>query len=323
MAPRVVALSGGIGGAKLALGLARLLGEDDLLVIANTGDDFHHLGFHISPDVDTLIYTLAGLSDPEQGWGRRDETWSFMEALDALGGETWFRLGDRDLALHVERSGRLARGETLTTVMELIAHRFGVRHRIVPMSDDPVPTIVLTDHGDLAFQHYFVRERCRPRVRGFRYRGAETARPQSLALEALRGSRLEAVVLCPSNPFISIDPILAIPGLRAAIESSAAPVIAVSPIIAGAALKGPTAKIMAELDLEVSALGIARHYRQLLNGIVIDEKDRHILGAIVDTGIAGVKAETVMVTESDKVAVAEQVVDFARHLAAVPTAAAG
>jgi LPPG:FO 2-phospho-L-lactate transferase len=268
-----VALSGGVGGAKLALGLSRVLPPEELLVVANTGDDFEHLGLHVSPDLDTLMYALAGLDNPETGWGRRDETWLFMDSLGALGGETWFRLGDRDLATHVERTRRLRRGETLSGVTEDLCRRLGVGPRLLPMSDDPVRTRVRTDEGWLDFQDWFVRLQCRPVVRALEFAGAETARPQPEVLRALRGGGLRAVVVCPSNPLISIGPILAVPGLREAIAGCGAPVVAVSPIIGGEAVKGPTAKMLRELGTEPSAAAVARRYGGLLRGYVMEEGD--------------------------------------------------
>ena len=267
-----VALSGGIGGAKLALGLARLLGER-LTVIVNTGDDFEHLGLEISPDVDTTLYTLAGIANPETGWGRRDETWSFMEAIGELGGPTWFKLGDRDLATHVERTQRLRAGETPTAVTAHLARRLGVTARILPMTDAPVRTVVESDAGTLAFQDYFVREQCRPAVRSLRYEGAAAARVTSEAAAALSAATLGGIIVCPSNPWLSIDPILAVPGLREAIRASGAPVVAVTPIVAGKAVKGPTAKIMAELGLPPDVGSIVRHYGDLLDQVVVDAAD--------------------------------------------------
>jgi LPPG:FO 2-phospho-L-lactate transferase len=270
---RVLALSGGVGGAKLLLGLYRLLPPDSLAAIVNTGDDFEHLGLRISPDVDTALYTLGGLAHPEQGWGRRDETWNFMASLCAIGGETWFRLGDRDLALHVERTRRLRAGERLGTVIAHFARSFGVRAEIIPMSDDPVATRVVTAEGDLAFQDYFVRRRCEPVLRSLRYAGAETARLTDAARAAFASPDLETIVIAPSNPWLSIDPLLAIPELRRALETAKCPRIAVTPIIAGKAVKGPTAKIMAELGIPVSPLFVVQHFRGLIDGFVLDTRD--------------------------------------------------
>src|SRR5690242_12860474 len=226
----VLALSGGIGGAKLALGLYRVLRPDALTVVANTGDDFEHLGLAISPDIDTLLYTLAGLDNPETGWGRRDETWTFMAALGALGGETWFKLGDGDLATHVERTRRLAGGESLSQITDDFRRRLGISARILPMTDDRVRTRLLTEEGWLEFQDYFVRLRAEPVVHEIVYDGAAEARPNREIIAALAAIDLEMVVICPSNPFLSIDPILALPNVRQALRACRAPVIAVSPI---------------------------------------------------------------------------------------------
>lgn len=269
----VLVLCGGVGGAKLLRGLYSLLPSGSLAVIVNTGDDFEHLGLHISPDIDTALYTLGGLAHPEQGWGRRDETWSFMAALEALGGETWFRLGDKDLALHVERTRRVGDGESLSVVTADFARRFGIEAGIIPMSDDPVATRVDTDEGELAFQDYFVRRRCAPRVRGLRYEGAERARLSEDARAAFASPDLEAIVIAPSNPWLSIDPLLAIPELRRAIENAKCPRIAVTPIIAGEAVKGPTAKIMTELGIPISPVSVAEHYRGLSSAFVLDRQD--------------------------------------------------
>ncbi|MDP6774936.1 MAG: 2-phospho-L-lactate transferase, partial [Rhodospirillales bacterium] len=305
--------SGGIGGAKLAVGLSKVLAPGELLVVANTGDDFEHLGLNVCPDIDTLTYTLAGINDPETGWGRAGETWNFMAALEAIGGETWFRLGDGDLALHVERTRRLASGESLEAITADVARQLGVEHRIVPMSDDRVRTIVETADGDLAFQEYFVRQGCGPRVSGFRFDGAVAARPSPALLDALARPALEAVVICPSNPFISIDPIVALPALREALGACHAPVVAISPIVGGAALKGPTAKIMGELGLPVTAAAVAGHYGALLDGFLVDATD--VTDASNEPAIEVAPAHVVMDSLEDRVRLAAEALDFARRLA--------
>ncbi len=297
----VVALSGGIGGAKLALGLSRVLPGDELLIVANTGDDFEHLGLSISPDLDTLMYTLAGVANPETGWGRRDETWSFMAALQEFGGETWFRLGDHDLATHVERTRRLRAGETLSAVTADLCRRLGVAARILPMSDDPVRTRVLTEAGWIDFQDYFVRQQCRPATRQLAFAGADAARAHPDFLSALKRRDLRGVVICPSNPFISVEPILSLAGVRDALVSCAAPVIAVSPIIGGRAVKGPTAKMMAELGLEVSAASVAQRYADLLDGYVVDHEDARSVENIATRVFL---ASTLMSTLNDREALA-------------------
>ena len=300
----VLALSGGIGGAKLALGLYRVLPPDTLTIVANPGDDFEHLGLAISPDLDTLLYTLSGQDNPELGWGRKGETWTFMAALEGLGGETWFRLGDGDLATHVERTRRLHAGEHLSGVIDDFRRRLGIRARLLPASDDPVRTRLRTDRGWLDFQPYFVGLHCEPVVAEIVFAGADAAQLQPEFLAALADPALRAVVICPSNPFISIDPILAVPGVRAALRDCAAPVVAVSPIIGGRAVKGPTAKMMAELGLPVDAAAVARHYGDIIDVYVADEADAAGVGGL---DMPVVLARTLMVSLDDREALARTV----------------
>jgi LPPG:FO 2-phospho-L-lactate transferase len=307
----VVALSGGIGGAKLALGLYQTLPPNSLMVVCNTGDDFEHLGLSISPDLDTVLYTLAGIANPETGWGRASDTWTFMQALEQLGGETWFRLGDADLATHVERTRRLAAGERLSAIADDFRRRLGVHARLAPMCDEPVRTMVHTEDEVLPFQRYFVQRRCAPKVTGFEFQGAVEAHPLPALSEALESASLEAVVICPSNPFISIDPILAVPGMRAAIAACRAPVVAVSPIIGGRAIKGPTAKVMAELALSTSARTVVQHYGGLLDGFVLDAADADQARTIDAPCLA---TRTLMASEDDKRRLAAEVLVFARRL---------
>jgi LPPG:FO 2-phospho-L-lactate transferase len=309
----VVALSGGIGGAKLALGLSRVMPAADLVVVANTGDDFEHLGLSISPDLDTVMYALAGLDDPQRGWGRRDETWTFMTALATLGGETWFRLGDGDLATHVERTRRLKAGETLSAITADFCRRLELAARIVPATDDRLRTRLRTGEGWLDFQDYFVRLKCAPVVLELAYDGAATARAHPDVLAALRDPRLRAVVICPSNPFLSIEPILAVPGLRQAIADCTAPVVAVSPIIGGRAVKGPTAKMMSELGLPVSAVAVARRYADLLDAYVLDHVDA---AQAAELGIPTTLAHTLMLTLEDRDVLARHVLATADALKA-------
>lgn len=308
----VVALSGGVGGAKLSLGLSRVLPAKALTVIVNTGDDFTHLGLRISPDIDTTVYTLANLVNPDTGWGRRDETWTFMATTATLGGDTWFRLGDGDLALHVERTRRLTRGESLSQVTDDISRRFGVTARIVPMTDNTVATRIDTPDGELGFQEYFVRRQCQPPVSALRFDGAAMARPAPGVAAALQDKALAAVLICPSNPYLSIDPILAVPGLKSLLRASGAPVIAVSPLIGGRAVKGPTAKIMAELGLPVSPLEVARHYQGVIDGFMLDVRDAHLAAEFdIPTRIA----DTLMTTLADRDRLAGDVLQFAGTLA--------
>jgi LPPG:FO 2-phospho-L-lactate transferase len=307
----IIALSGGVGGAKLALGLARVMPPEQLVVVVNTGDDFEHLGLSISPDIDTVTYTLAGLANRELGWGRHDETWSFMETMESLGGETWFRLGDRDIALHVERTRRLNAGETLSAVTTDFCRRLGIKSHVVPMSDDPVRTRLRTDEGWLDFQEYFVHRRCEPVVHELLFQGAGAARAHPDFLAALRDPSLQAIVICPSNPFISVEPILAIPGVRQAMIDSPVPIIAVSPIIAGQAVKGPTAKMMQELGLDPSAGTVAHRYHDLLDGYVIDHAD---MSEVVSIDARVTLAQTLMRTMEDREALARTVLDAAAVL---------
>jgi LPPG:FO 2-phospho-L-lactate transferase len=293
----VVALSGGIGGAKLALGLSRVLAAGDLMVVANTGDDFAHLGLSISPDLDTLLYTLAALDDPHRGWGRRDETWTFMAALAKLGGETWFQLGDGDLATHIERTRRLCEGESLSAITADFCRRLAIATRIVPMTDDKVRTRLRTPAGWLDFQDYFVRQRCAPKILEIGYDGAAAARAHPDVLAVLRDPRLRAVIICPSNPYLSIAPMLAISGLRDAIAACGAPVVAVSPIIGGRAVKGPTAKMMTELGLPASATAVALYYAGLLDAYVIDHVDAALAAEL---SFPVTVAHTLMLTLEDR-----------------------
>jgi LPPG:FO 2-phospho-L-lactate transferase len=304
-----------VGGAKLAHGLSMALAAeaDSLSIIVNTGDDFQHLGLSISPDLDSVMYALAGLSDPIKGWGRQDETWRFMATLRDLGGESWFQLGDTDLAVHVERSWRLTQGATLTAVTAHLCKALGIGARILPMSDDPVRTRVLTAEGWMDFQDYFVRHQCQPAVREFMFFGADTARPQPEALAALKRPDLRAIVICPSNPFVSIEPILAVPGIRAAIQQARAPVMAVTPIIGGKAIKGPAAKMLTELGLDVSAAGVARRYVGLIDGFVVDHSDP---APEPLPGVTFVSAATLMSSVDDRLWLARAVLRAADTLVA-------
>jgi LPPG:FO 2-phospho-L-lactate transferase len=314
MSGHVVALCGGVGGAKLAHGLSLALAPQDLSIIVNTGDDFEHLGLKISPDLDSVLYALAGLSDPERGWGRSGETWNFMAALNGLGGESWFQLGDRDLAMHVERSWRLAQGATLSEVTAHLCGALGIGVRVLPMSDDPVRTRLLTTDGWLDFQEYFVHRQCRPALREFMFAGAGEARPQPDALAALKRKDLRAIVICPSNPFVSVGPILAVPGIRAAIQQSQAPVVAVTPIIGGKAIRGPAAKMMTELGLDVSAAAVARRYAGIIDAFVIDQTDP-LPASLPD--IKFFSAQTLMSTTETREQLARSVLQTADSLAGI------
>ncbi|MGH8209409.1 MAG: 2-phospho-L-lactate transferase [Steroidobacteraceae bacterium] len=309
----VVALSGGVGGAKLVMGLYRTLPPDALTVVVNTGDDFDHLGLRICPDIDTTLYTLAGLNHPEQGWGRRDETWTLLRVIESLGADPWFKLGDADTALHVLRTHRLSCGASLSEVIRDFRVRLGITANVLPMTDSRVETQVETDEGILAFQEYFVRRRCQPRTRAIHFAGADRAQPAAAVAEALTADELEAIILCPSNPYLSIDPLLAIPGLRATLERRRVPLIAVSPLIGGKAVKGPTAKIMQELGIDTSAIAIAHHYAGLIDALVIDEADA---GSATHLPIPVFTTGTLMRTMEDRVRLARFVLNCARQLQA-------
>jgi len=310
---KVLALCGGSGGAKLALGLSRVLAPEQLTIVVNTGDDFEHFGLPVCPDLDTVTYTMAGLCNPETGWGRRDETWHCLEALEQLAAETWFRLGDRDLAIHMTRRALLDQGRTLSEATTLITHRLGIAHNIDPMSDAPVRTMIDTDKGELSFQHYFVREQCQPVVRSIRFSGACDAALSPGFENALEDPQLAAILICPSNPFVSVAPILALPGIEDRLRQHRAPVIAVSPIVANKALKGPAAKMMRELGLETSALGVYHHYGSLLDGFVIDEQDRGLIDAAAGTGRLYC-CNTVMKSLEDRTVLAQECLSFASNL---------
>jgi len=312
MQGRILAITGGVGGAKLALGLSKIMTPDQLAFAVNTGDDFRHLGLHVSPDIDTLVYTLSGLSDPETGWGRCNESWQFMAALKQLGGETWFNLGDGDLAMHIERTRRLENGKSLTRITAELAAALGIEHPILPMSDDAVRTRVLTTSGALDFQHYFVREKCAPIVTGVEFRGADQASINPEILRLLRDRRLAGVVICPSNPFLSVDPILSLPGMRQELSRCKAPVIAVSPVVGGAAIKGPTVKMMRELGVDNSASWVAGHYRDFLDGFVLDREDAGLRAEIEAMGMSITVTNTVMKSLNDRVNLARHCLAFVR-----------
>ncbi|HRK90539.1 MAG TPA: 2-phospho-L-lactate transferase [Anaerolineales bacterium] len=299
---KIVALAGGVGGAKLADGLAQILPPEDLTVIVNTGDDFEHLGLTICPDIDTVCYTLAGLANPETGWGRAGETWNTIANVEKLGGPAWFRLGDQDIATHLERTRRLKEGQSLSQVTRDFCKAWGIQPTVLPMSDSPVRTMVDSDEGELAFQEYFVHRQCQPRVRGFRFDGVEVAEPAPGAKEALKSA--DAVVFCPSNPWVSIDPILKV------IKNMDKPVVAVSPIIGGKTVKGPAAKMYAELGIEPSALAVANHYRTILAGFVLDNADSNIESVIKDLKIKTLVTDTLMNQPADRKRLANDVLFF-------------
>lgn len=303
----IVALAGGVGGAKLADGLYQVVPPDQLAIVVNTADDFVLHGLSISPDLDTVLYTLAGLANPQTGWGVRDDTFYTLEMLARYGGPAWFRLGDRDFATHITRTALLREGLRLTQVTAQLAAALGVRARLLPMCDERVATIVETPEGALAFQEYFVHRGCRERVLRIRLDGIEHARISPEVDAALRAA--EAIVFCPSNPFVSIGPILAIPGLRGRIRSLDIPVVAVSPIVAGQALKGPAARMMDDLGVETSVSGIAALYADLDLSLLIDESDREQAQAVRAAGARPVVASIIMHDAAGRIDLARRVLE--------------
>ena len=299
---RIVALAGGVGGAKFAHGLAQILPPEDLTVIVNTGDDFEHYGLYICPDLDTVCYTLAGLANPETGWGRVDETWSVISNASKLGGPSWFNLGDQDLGTHLERTRRLNEGQALSQITKDFCKTWGIEHTILPMSDQPVRTIVETEAGDLAFQEYFVHRRCEPHVTGFRFEGVESAETAPGAREAIQSA--DAVIICPSNPWVSIDPILRV------VKQIDKPVTAISPIIGGQAVKGPAAKMYRELGIEPSALAVAKHYCDLVTGFVFDELDKQLEGEIRSLKMRTLVTNTLMKSHDNRKQLAMETLSF-------------
>jgi LPPG:FO 2-phospho-L-lactate transferase len=316
---KVVALAGGVGGAKLVDGLARVLPGDDLTVIVNTGDDFDHFGLHISPDLDTVCYTLAGLANPETGWGRSGESWHAMETVEQLGGPKWFRLGDYDLGVHLERTRLLSIGYTLTEICHHFCSLWEIKPKILPMTDDRVATIVHSNEGDLAFQDYFVKRKCEPVVSGFHFEGVERAVAAPGVVQSIEAADL--IVICPSNPWVSIDPILATSGVREAIgnQNVDRKVVAISPIIQGRTLKGPAAKMFSELGIHPSAASVAGHYGAsavggLLHGFVFDLVDNDQQASIEDLDMKTRLTNTIMMDEADRIRLAEEVIQFGEHL---------
>ena len=305
---KLVALAGGVGGAKLAHGLAQILPPQDLTVIVNTGDDFEHYGLYICPDLDTVCYTLAGLANPETGWGRANETWSVIENASRLGGPNWFRLGDQDLGTHLERTRRLKEGQTLTQITKDFCRAWGIEHTVLPMSDQPVRTIVDTDNGELAFQEYFVHRRCEPRVKGFRFDGIDKAEPAPGVCEAIQSA--DAIVICPSNPWVSIDPILKLLSPFLSGEGLGLRFVAVSPIIGGQTVKGPAAKMYRELGIEPSALAVANHYRGLAMGFVLDGIDQQLKGDIMGLNMRALVTNTLMNSLDNRSRLAKDVLNF-------------
>ena len=305
---KIVALAGGVGGAKLADGLAQLLLPSDLTIVVNTGDDFEHLGLNISPDVDTVCYTLAGLANPETGWGRAGDTFNTLDNLKKLGGQNWFQIGDMDLATHLERTQLLKQGVSPSLITQAFCKAWGVHQLVLPMSDQPVRTIVETNEfGEMAFQEYFVHQNCAPKVKGFRFAGIESAQPAPGVMEAI--NEADAVVICPSNPWVSIDPILALADLRLTLREKT--VLAVSPILGGQTVKGPAAKMYTELGIQPSALAVAHHYGDLLSGFILDSIDKELAKEFT---IPVTITDTLMKTREDRCRLAQDVLNLVNSL---------
>jgi LPPG:FO 2-phospho-L-lactate transferase len=311
---KVCALAGGVGGAKLASGLQDVLAPGDLSVVVNTADDFDLWGLHICPDLDTVVYTLAGISNPDTGWGIADESFETLNMLESYGEETWFKLGDRDLATHILRTSRMHSGETITEVTVGLSVALGVESAVLPMSDDPVSTVLDTTEGRLDFQEYFVRRGQRDEVLGIELRGIQDAGPTERVLAAL--SDADAIVLCPSNPVVSVGPILALPGITEALASASAPKVAVSPIVGGRALKGPADRMLASLGHEVSATGVARMYAGLVDGMVVDRTDEGERAGIEALGMRVLTTGSVMRDTEDRARLAAETLEFGAGLVA-------
>ena len=310
---KIIALSGGVGGAKLCLGLHQICEPEELYFIANTGDDFLYLGFYISPDVDTLVYTLAGVNNTKTGWGRTDETWKTHNVLGELGADNWFKLGDKDLALHLYRSKALRNGEGLTSITQDIANRFHIKATVLPMSDHMIQTVIDTNKGLLSFQEYFVKQASKPKIKSISFK-SNNPEPTAEVTETLMDPDLKGIIICPSNPYLSIDPILSIEKIRRSIAESKKPRVAVSPLINVQSVKGPTTKIMDELGLKTNVLTIAQHYKDYVDGIVIDTSDQGYIGQIESMGIHVKLSNIMMNNDDDKKRVAEDVINFIDHI---------
>ena len=310
---KILALSGGVGGAKLCRGLDQITDKDELVIIANTGDDFLYLGFYISPDIDTLIYTLAGENNIETGWGRTDETWKAHNVMRELGADNWFKLGDKDLEMHVYRSKEIQNGTSLTEITQKVSKIWNINSKILPMSNNSVKTIIESDIGTLSFQEYFVKKKCMPKVESITFKNKK-AKTSQIILDEMNDKNLTAIVFAPSNPYLSIDPILSLSEIKTFLHASSTPVIAVSPVVDGQAIKGPTTKIMTELGLDPSAVTIAKHYDGLIDGLILDVLDQSLVSQVEDIGIRTKVMNTVMHNDQDKIQLAQGVLDFAQEI---------
>jgi len=304
---KIVALAGGVGGAKLVFGLSKTQTELDLTVIVNTGDDFDHFGLRICPDIDTICYTLAGIANPDTGWGRSDESWNFISEIKTLGGEDWFRIGDKDLAIHFERTKRLNCGQPLNKIIKDFCTLWKIKETVLPMSDQRVSTIVCTnEYGALPFQDYFVKKKCSPTINGIHFDGIEEAKPAPGVINSIEEA--DAIVICPSNPWVSIDPILKVPNVLTSLKRKR--IIAISPIIEGKSIKGPAAKMYSELGIEPSALAVATHYKELIDAIIIDDQDISLAKEISLLGIFPFNTNIIMKTSEDKIDLGKDVLNF-------------
>ncbi len=308
---KIVALAGGVGGAKLAYGFAQILKPGDLTVIVNTGDDFEHFGLYICPDLDTVCYSLANLADPSTGWGREDDSYRTFEEAKKIGGPGWFKIGDKDLGTHLERTRRLKAGQKLSEITRNFCRSWGVNSQILPMTDDKVATTLLTaDREELSFQEYFVHQKCQPIIESIKFSGIEKAEPAPIVIDSIKDANL--VVICPSNPWVSIDPILNVQGIRKALLEKK--VIALSPIIQGKALKGPAAKMFSELGIEPSAEAVVNHYRGLIRGFVFDKLDLNLKSKIDRTGIISYTTDTILRNKSEKIQMAKEIIKFSETI---------
>ena len=310
---KIVALCGGIGGSKLALGLNNILDQKNLSIITNTGDDFLYLGFYICPDIDTVIYTLAGVNNKETGWGREDETWKTLDVLEELGADTWFQLGDKDLGLHLFRSKEKRNGELLTTITRRITNKFRLKTNVLPMSNHPVQTFLETEDGEMSFQDYFVKNKCKPKVKNILFKSKKPVATDAVK-RSLMDKNLDGIVFCPSNPYLSIDPILSIDRIRKLIENQKKPRIAISPIVGHDSVKGPTSKLMKEMGVEVSSLSIAKHYKGLIDGIIIDHEDEKEAQKIREMGIEVKLSKIIVETLEEKMRLAKESLEFIKEI---------
>ena len=310
---KYLALTGGVGGAKLCVGLSKILNAYEIAFVVNTGDDFTHLDFPICPDLDSLMYALSAENNEELGWGRKGETWNFLMSFAELGGENWFQLGDRDLAVHVMRKQLLGKGLTLAEVTSELYQRFGISHAVIPMTNEQVATKIQSQGELQSFQKYFVKEKCEPKIEKIVYHGSKHAKAVPAVLEKLKEPDLSGVVICPSNPFLSIDPILSLETIKSALLSLEVPVVAVSPIIQGSAVKGPTEKIMGELGFTQSALGIAEHYDNLITHFVLDNEDVNLRLEVEKLGLNVLVCNTLMKSLDDKTELADNVIKLIKN----------